>query len=146
MKRTGKNTQSNKKKRRKVLVSTPKQVPVDAEAPPKKPDPKKATVKKAAGKNQATLKPTAVTPVARADPADNVDVGTLLKDPAVNMLLDHANQPCLVCSLMSPIQLLQSQILQQHPPTTTRSPKPASWKPSPPLPRRSLRQLELELP
>ncbi|CAB9522291.1 expressed unknown protein [Seminavis robusta] len=96
MKRTGKNNQSNKKNRRKVLVGTPKQVPVAAEAPPKKPAPKKATVKKAAGKKQATLKPTAVTPVAKADPADKVDVGTLLQDPAVNKLLAMiTNQPGL---------------------------------------------------
>ncbi|CAB9531453.1 Nitrate reductase [Seminavis robusta] len=89
-------TKQNKKNRRKVLVCTPKQVPVAAEAPPKKPAPKKATVKKAAGKKQATLTPTAVTPVSKADPADKVDGGTLLQDPAVNKLLAMiTNQPGL---------------------------------------------------
>ncbi|CAB9530408.1 hypothetical protein SEMRO_2866_G338990.1 [Seminavis robusta] len=80
MKRTGKTTKATRKPSQGAC-GTPKQVQLLLKHPPKKPASKKDTVKKAAGKKQATLNPTAVTPVAKAAPADKVDVGTLLQDP-----------------------------------------------------------------
>ncbi|CAB9527786.1 hypothetical protein SEMRO_2071_G313420.1 [Seminavis robusta] len=92
-----------------------------------------------------TLKPTAVTPVAKADPADKVDVGTLLQDPAVNKLLTMlTNQPGLFTQVAnSAAAVADTSAASNNDDSVSET---ASWKSSPPLPRRSPRQLELELP
>ncbi|CAB9530701.1 unknown protein [Seminavis robusta] len=145
MKRTGNNTKATRRNRSQGACWYSQASSSCAEAPPKKPAPQEGYREKAAGKKQATLKPTAVTPVAKADPADKLTWERCYKT-CRQQAPRHDNQPAWSVhtgrQFTAAVADTSAAIQQRRP----RSPKPASWKSSPPLPRRSPRQLELELP